>query len=66
VAATSPSPEREDALELALLMAEQDARAGDFSQALHALDAALALGGGALPAEYAARRAEWQRQLVAG
>jgi hypothetical protein len=47
-------------------MAEQDARAGDFSQALHALDAALALGGGALPAAYAARRAEWQRQLVAG
>jgi sulfide:quinone oxidoreductase len=66
VAAATPSPEREDALELALLMAEQDARAGDYSQALHALDAALALGGGALPAAYAARRAEWQRQLIAG
>jgi sulfide:quinone oxidoreductase len=64
-AATSPSPEREDALELALLMAEEDARAGDFSQAVHALDAALALGGGALPAAYAARRSEWQRELKA-
>jgi sulfide:quinone oxidoreductase len=64
-AATSPSPEREDALELALLMAEEDARAGDFSQAVHALDAALALGGGALPAAYAARRSQWQRELKA-
>jgi sulfide:quinone oxidoreductase len=63
--ATSPSPEREDALELALLMADEDARAGDLSQALHALDAALALGGGALPAAYAARRTEWRRELTA-
>jgi hypothetical protein len=47
-------------------MADQDARAGDSSQALHALDAALALGGGALPAAYAARGAEWQRELKAG
>jgi sulfide:quinone oxidoreductase len=60
--ATSPSPEREDALELALLMADEDARAGDFGQALHALDAALALGGGALPAAYAARRTRWLRE----
>jgi sulfide:quinone oxidoreductase len=65
-AATGPSPEREDALELALLMADQDARAGDFGQALHALDAALALGGGALPAAYAARRSEWRRELNTG
>jgi sulfide:quinone oxidoreductase len=65
-AATGPSPEREDALELALLMADQDARAGDFSQALHALDAALALGGGVLPAAYAARQSEWRRELKAG
>jgi sulfide:quinone oxidoreductase len=65
-AATGPSPEREDALELALLMADEDARGGDFSQALHALDAALALGGGALPAAYAARRSEWRGELKAG
>jgi sulfide:quinone oxidoreductase len=65
-AATGPSLERGDALELALLMADQDARAGDFSQALHALDAALALGGGALPAAYAARQSEWRRELKAG
>ena len=46
-------------------MADEDARAGDLHQALHALDAALALGGGVLPAEYAARRAEWHRELTA-
>ena len=57
------APDHEQALELALLMAEEDARAGDYRQALHALDAALALGGGALPAAYAERRAEWQREL---
>ena len=45
-AAASRPPAREDALELALLMADEDARAGDLRQALHALDAALALGGG--------------------
>jgi sulfide:quinone oxidoreductase len=65
-AATEPSPEHDDALELALLMADQDARAGDFRQALHALDAALALGGGALPAAYAARRSEWRREMNTG
>ena len=55
----------EDAVELALLMADEDALAGDLRQALHALDAALALGGGVLPAAYAARRAEWRRELTA-
>jgi hypothetical protein len=65
VAAAGASPEREDAFELALLMADEDARAGDLSQALHALDAALALGGGALPAAYAERRARWRRELTA-
>ena len=62
-ASDSPSG-REDALELSLLMADEEARAGDLRQALHALDAALALGGGVLPQPYAARRAEWQQQLA--
>ena len=42
-----------------MLIAEEDARLGDFDQALHALDAAAALRGGVLPAELAAKRAEW-------
>jgi sulfide:quinone oxidoreductase len=62
--AAEPAPGREDALELALMMADEDARAGDLRQALHALDAALALGGGTLPAGYASRRAEWRRELA--
>jgi sulfide:quinone oxidoreductase len=61
--ATAPGPGREDALELALLMADEDARAGDLRQALHALDAALALGGGVLPEAYAARCEQWRREL---
>jgi sulfide:quinone oxidoreductase len=64
VTAGTPAPGREDALELALLMADEDARAGDLRQALHALDAAVALGGGVLPAEYAQRRTRWRRELT--
>jgi hypothetical protein len=45
-----------DALELALLLADCDARWGDFSGAVRALDAAEALRG-ALPPEYEAKRA---------
>jgi sulfide:quinone oxidoreductase len=68
VLATAPledRPERpaecdvHDALELALLLAQEDAKAGDFSQALHALDAAAALTGGVLPPEWAIRREAW-------
>jgi hypothetical protein len=44
------------ALDLALLLADEDAAAGDLPQALHALDAAAALAGGVLPAAYAERR----------
>ncbi len=62
--AAQPDPGREDALALALMMADEDARAGDLRQALHALDAALALGGGVLPAAYATRRTEWRRELA--
>jgi sulfide:quinone oxidoreductase len=54
--AQSDAAEHEAALELALLIADEDAAAGDPAQALHALDAAAALGGGVLPAAYAERR----------
>jgi sulfide:quinone oxidoreductase len=56
--------EREAALDLALLLAEEDAAAGDLRQALHALDAAAALGGGVLPAAYAERRERWLAELA--
>ncbi len=51
--------EHRDALELALLLAELDARWGDHRSALDALDAAEALEG-ALPPEYEAMRREWR------
>jgi sulfide:quinone oxidoreductase len=57
--------EHEAALELALLLAEEDEAAGDLRQALHALDAAAALGGGVLPAAFAERRERWLAQLTA-
>jgi sulfide:quinone oxidoreductase len=63
VTAGRPAPGHEDAVALALLMADEDARAGDLGQALHALDAALALGGGALPEAYAAHQMQWRREL---
>jgi hypothetical protein len=53
----------EDALRLALLLADADAAAGDYAQALHALDAAAALAGGVLPAEAARRRDVWRPRL---
>jgi sulfide:quinone oxidoreductase len=55
-----PAPaDRDDAYELALLLAEGDAAMGDYAQALHALDAAAALTGGVLSAEWAQRRDAW-------
>lgn len=51
--------EFEDALELALLLADCDARWGDYGAALNALDAAQALQG-TLPPEYEAKRLEWR------
>jgi sulfide:quinone oxidoreductase len=50
--------EQQEALALALLLADCDARWGDFASALNALDAAEALQG-ALPPEYEAKRREW-------
>jgi sulfide:quinone oxidoreductase len=51
--------EFEDALELALLLADCDARWGDYGAALNALDAAQALQG-ALPPDYEAKRRQWR------
>ena len=51
------------ALELALLMAENEARFGDWTAALRALDSAQALTG-ALPAEWAQRRDLWEAELA--
>jgi hypothetical protein len=50
--------EHQDALELALVLADCDARWGDYAAALSSLDAAHALQG-ALPPEYEATRREW-------
>jgi sulfide:quinone oxidoreductase len=51
--------EQQDALALALLLADCDARWGDYASALNALDAAEALQG-ALPPDYEAKRREWR------
>ena len=48
-----------EARDLALLLADEEAAMGDFAQALHALDAAALLAGGALPAEWLERRETW-------
>ena len=53
--------EHEDALALALLLADCDARWGDYPSAVNALDAAEALQG-ALPPEYEAKRREWRTE----
>jgi hypothetical protein len=58
-------PEYQDALELALLLADCDARWGDYHSALNALDAAEALQG-ALPSGYEAKRREWRSARRAG
>ena len=63
-AASASTPDRDEALQLALLLAEEDARVGDYHQALHALDAAAALAGGVLPEEWNESRARWQRELA--
>jgi sulfide:quinone oxidoreductase len=58
--ATTHRQDHEAALDLALLLADEDAAAGDLTLALHALDAAAALSGGVLPAPYAERRELWR------
>ena len=54
--------ERESALDLALAMADGEARYGDWKAALRALGAAEALAG-ALPPEYSQKRDLWQAEL---
>lgn len=54
--------EREAALDLALAMADGEARYGDWKAALRALDAAEALAG-ALPPEYTQMRDLWEAEL---
>ena len=49
----------DDALALALALADEEAECGDYRHALHALDAARALTGGVLPAGYAAKQRDW-------
>jgi sulfide:quinone oxidoreductase len=53
--------EHHDALALALLLADTDARWGDYTSALSALDAAEALEG-ALPPEYEVKRRDWRAE----
>jgi sulfide:quinone oxidoreductase len=48
-----------EARDLALLLADEEAAMGDYAQALHALDAAAALAGGRLGAEWSERRDRW-------
>jgi hypothetical protein len=55
--------EHHDALELALLLAEGDARWGDYRSALTALEAAEALEG-ALPSEYETKRRIWLEEAA--
>jgi sulfide:quinone oxidoreductase len=62
--AGTDATEHDAARDLALLLADEDAAAGDFAQALHALDAAAALSGGVLPAPYAERRERWAARLA--
>jgi sulfide:quinone oxidoreductase len=57
--------EFEDAVELALLLADGDAGWGDYHSALAALDAAEALRG-TLPPEYEAKRRMWVAELDRG
>jgi sulfide:quinone oxidoreductase len=49
----------DDPLALALALADEDARCGDYRQALQALDAARSLTGGVLPEAYAAKQRDW-------
>jgi sulfide:quinone oxidoreductase len=57
--------EFEDALELALMLADCDARWGDYRSALTALEAAEALEG-ALPPEYETKRRQWRAEISGG
>jgi sulfide:quinone oxidoreductase len=64
-ASAADAGEHGAALELALMVADEDAAAGDPAHALHALDAAAALSGGVLPAAYSERRERWLAEIQA-
>jgi sulfide:quinone oxidoreductase len=53
--------DRDDARELALMLAEEEAAMHQYSRAVHALDAAAMLTGGVLPDEWAERRERWMK-----
>jgi sulfide:quinone oxidoreductase len=53
-------PEPEDAAELTLMLAREDADRGDYAEALNALDAAQALSGGELAPEWERTRTLWE------
>jgi len=55
---------RQDALELAAILADEDARWGDYASALRALEAVEALEG-TLPPEYEHKRRLWAAELTA-
>jgi sulfide:quinone oxidoreductase len=57
--------DRDDARELALLLAEEEAATGDYGRALQALDAAAALTGGIVEPEWARRREAWMAAQAA-
>jgi sulfide:quinone oxidoreductase len=59
VPAAGEEHESDEAQALALALADEDARCGDYRQALHALDAARALTGGVLPDAYADKERDW-------
>jgi sulfide:quinone oxidoreductase len=57
-------PDGAAALDLAVLLADEDAADGDIAAAVRALDAAAALSGGVLPTGYSERRERWREQLA--
>lgn len=57
------APDRERAVELALLMADVAAEDDDIPGALHALEAAASLSGGVLPDAAAERRDAWRARV---
>jgi hypothetical protein len=58
--ADAERPEPENAAELALMLARENADRGDYAEALQTLDAAQSLSGGELPAEWERTRTLWE------
>jgi sulfide:quinone oxidoreductase len=58
--ADAARPEPENAADLSLMLAREDADRGDYEHALHALDAAQALSGGELAPEWERTRTLWE------